>query len=144
MRFVPRFSRARVRTASVPARLHVQDVGPGGVPPSPKTLFFLEKTRFWLSQPIWGMAVRSEVRDAPGEKRGFCRTWMPQMLHLDCRVPKTFTFLAARVVYPHRTRAPLMYSAATPGVDSGVFFLKFQTGKTGHFVDPNTLQGLFS
>ena len=52
VRFVPRFSRARVRTASVLARLYVQDVGPwGGVPP-PKTLYFREKTRFWLSKLI--------------------------------------------------------------------------------------------
>ena len=43
----------------------------------------------------------------------------------------------------HRTRAPLMYSTAAPGEDFGVF-LKFQASKTGHFVDPNTLQGLFS
>ena len=44
---------------------------------------------------------------------------------------------------PHRTRVALMYSTAAPGVDFGVF-LKFQTSKTGHFADPNTLQGLFS
>ena len=68
MRFAPRFSRARVRTASAAARPHVQDVGPGGGDPPPKTLYFREKTRFWLSKLIRGMAARIELRDAPGEK----------------------------------------------------------------------------
>ena len=42
--------------------------------------------------------VRCATENA--RRRGNCRTSMPQMFHLDCRVPKTFTFLAVPVAYP--------------------------------------------
>ena len=90
-----------------------------------------------------GATVRRGLRDKK-------RTNMGKLPHLDApggppglsssenfRVSRRFRRL------PHGTRAPLMYSIAAPGVDFDVF-LRFQIRKTGHFADPNTLQGLFS
>ena len=64
MRFAPRFSRARVRTASAAARPHVQDVRPVGGPP-PKTLFFHGKQRFaWRDKVRFlGFAEKHVVRE---------------------------------------------------------------------------------
>ena len=90
-----------------------------------------------------GATVRRMLRD-----RKRTKTW--KLSDLDApggppgpSSPENFCVSRRSRRLPHRTRASLMYSTAAPGVDFGVF-LKFQTRKTGHFADPNTLQGLCS
>ena len=90
-----------------------------------------------------GATVRRMLRDKKRTKTG-------KLSDLDApggppgpSSPENFCVSRRSRRLPHRTRAPLMYSTAAPGKDFGVF-VKLQTRKTGHFADPNTLQGLFS
>ena len=61
-----------------------------------------------LNPPKWlfqrgcagrGATARRRLRGENARTQGNCRTWMPQVVQLGGRVPKTFTFLAARVAY---------------------------------------------
>ena len=90
-----------------------------------------------------GATVRRTLRDRKRTQTGKLSDFDAPDVPPGLSSPENFRVSRRSRRLPHRTRAPLMYSTAAPGVDFGVF-LKFQTRKTGHFADPNTLQGLFS
>ena len=90
-----------------------------------------------------GATVRPTLRDRKRTKTGKLSGFDAPDVPPGLSSPENFRVSRRSRRVPHQTRAPLMYSTAAPGVGFGVFS-KFQTRKTGHFADPNTLQGLFS